>query len=728
MAKKPNVVTSKNPNPQLGNINTAKVDSNLPIEQQNIAADPNAGKGILHILTKGIVPYLIIAALGLICYASTFKHELALDDDIVICKNEFVLRGVAGIPDIFTHDLFESFYRQMNTKAQLTGGRYRPFSVATFALEQQFIGVPNTKRFSSKCWDANNNGVPDVASEDMNRDMTVNEEDCWAMVPFDQNSWDLNKNGKGDAFEDITKDGAWNDRDCRNRGMAFRHVNNVIIYIISIALMFFFLSSFYFKENKWLALLISLMFLAHPLHTEVVANVKSRDEILSLMFMLLAMHNSFRFYETKNKMNLIWAGLTYFIALMSKEYGATLLVIVPIALATYNRRLDLGKQMPILLTLAGTFLVYYLCRSSVVFSGHSDLQGTELLNNPYKLATDDELWPSKLFINIKYAFLLLFPHPLSCDYSYRVIPYKTFADVGVLSSVSLLIVAGVSLAKTSLRLNWLAMPIAFALLHLMLVNNTIFDIGASMGERLVYHTSFGTCILVCFGVWYLFNKYLPNASAFYALPLLAIIAGYTYLTMKRAPQWKNDISLHLTDVVTYPESTMLNGNACTRLIELSEFPVNKDKFNKLLDSAKIYGKKSLELHPDFVNSFLNMGIIYHKQGRLDSAGYYWAGVKRLYPHHPQLPAIEAALSNSNMNRAYTLAQQGKTEEGLQELMKVFASNPTNISVMKDIASFNFTLKRYDESKKYMNMVLAQAPADSLMNRLKSVIQTNNLAP
>jgi protein O-mannosyl-transferase len=722
MAKKPNVVAKQNKfNEPTGD----KLDD-IVSASNAIASDDNSKKGILAILTKGVVPYIIIALLGLLCYASTFNHELALDDDIVICKNEFVLRGVEGIPDIFTHDLFESFYRQMNTKAQLSGGRYRPFSVATFALEQQFIGVPHTKRFSSKCWDANNNGVPDLATEDMNKDMAVTEEDCWAMVPFDQNSWDLNKNGKGDAFEDITKDGAWNDRDCRNRGMAFRHVNNVIIYIIAISIMFFFLSSFYFKENKWLALLISLMFLAHPLHTEVVANVKSRDEILSLMFMLLTMHNAFRYYETKKTANLLWAALSYFIALMSKEYGATLLLITPIALATYNKRFEFGKQMPLLLTLAGTFLLYYLCRSSVVMTGHSDLQGTELLNNPYKLASDDELWPSKLFINIKYAFLLLFPHPLSCDYSYRVIPYKTFADVGVLASVGLLIASFFALAKTTLKLSWLAMPIAFALLHLMLVNNTIFDIGASMGERLVYHTSFGTCILLCYGVWYLFQKFLPTASALYAVPLLLITAGYTYLTMKRAPQWKNDISLHLTDVVTYPESTMLNGNACTRLIELSEFPVNKDRFNKLLDSAKVYGKKSLELHPDFVNSFLNMGIIYHKQGRLDSAAYYWAGVRRLYPHHPQLPAIEGALSNSNMNYAYSLAQQGKHEEGLKEIMKVYAMNPTNLSVMKDIASFNFTLKRYDESRKYMNMVLTQMPQDSLMLRLKSVLEKNNL--
>ena len=42
--------------------------------------------------------------------------------------------------------------------------------------------------------------------------------------------------------------------------------------------------------QKWLAnqtitaFLIGLVFIAHPLHTEIVANIKGRDEILSFLF------------------------------------------------------------------------------------------------------------------------------------------------------------------------------------------------------------------------------------------------------------------------------------------------------------------------------------------------------------------------------------------------------------------------------------------------------------
>ncbi len=67
----------------------------------------------------------IVALLAFILYANTAKNEYALDDTIVIVKNEFVLEGFAGIPDILSKDAYYSYYRQLGTTNQLHGGRYR---------------------------------------------------------------------------------------------------------------------------------------------------------------------------------------------------------------------------------------------------------------------------------------------------------------------------------------------------------------------------------------------------------------------------------------------------------------------------------------------------------------------------------------------------------------------------------------------------------------------------
>jgi hypothetical protein len=69
------------------------------------------------------VQAVIIALLAIAFYWNTFKHEYALDDTVVILKNEYVHQGFAGIPDILTKDAYFSYYEQLKSSNQLSGGR-----------------------------------------------------------------------------------------------------------------------------------------------------------------------------------------------------------------------------------------------------------------------------------------------------------------------------------------------------------------------------------------------------------------------------------------------------------------------------------------------------------------------------------------------------------------------------------------------------------------------------
>lgn len=61
-----------------------------------------------------------------------------MDDQLVIWDNIYVQKGLTGIPDIFAHDSFMGYYQTDNFL--LEGGRYRPLSLATFALEIEIFG------------------------------------------------------------------------------------------------------------------------------------------------------------------------------------------------------------------------------------------------------------------------------------------------------------------------------------------------------------------------------------------------------------------------------------------------------------------------------------------------------------------------------------------------------------------------------------------------------------
>jgi len=90
---------------------------------------------------------LLLAAISVALYANTVRNGYVLDDGIVIQSNRFVERGLAGIPDILTRDAFYSHYAQMGvSEDQLSGGRYRPLSIVTFAVEQSLVGDHASER------------------------------------------------------------------------------------------------------------------------------------------------------------------------------------------------------------------------------------------------------------------------------------------------------------------------------------------------------------------------------------------------------------------------------------------------------------------------------------------------------------------------------------------------------------------------------------------------------
>lgn len=86
------------------------------------------------------IPALFLLALAFALYYVGLKYGYVLDDEMTYWKNEYVQKGFAGIRQIFSTDSFMGYFKEQ--KFLLEGGRYRPLSLATFAMEVEFFG-PN---------------------------------------------------------------------------------------------------------------------------------------------------------------------------------------------------------------------------------------------------------------------------------------------------------------------------------------------------------------------------------------------------------------------------------------------------------------------------------------------------------------------------------------------------------------------------------------------------------
>jgi hypothetical protein len=66
------------------------------------------------------------------------SFNYVLDDTILVENNKFTSKGIAGIPEIFSTESFQGYFGDQ--KEMVEGGRYRPLSIASFAVEKSITG------------------------------------------------------------------------------------------------------------------------------------------------------------------------------------------------------------------------------------------------------------------------------------------------------------------------------------------------------------------------------------------------------------------------------------------------------------------------------------------------------------------------------------------------------------------------------------------------------------
>lgn len=117
---------------------TAKKEEQTPKEK--MAPPPLTDTFTRPFWAKHWIPSVLMLVLAYALYYIGMNYGYVLDDELVYWKNEYVQKGLAGLQQIFTTDSFMGYFKEQ--KYLLEGGRYRPLSLATFAMEVEFFG-PN---------------------------------------------------------------------------------------------------------------------------------------------------------------------------------------------------------------------------------------------------------------------------------------------------------------------------------------------------------------------------------------------------------------------------------------------------------------------------------------------------------------------------------------------------------------------------------------------------------
>jgi protein O-mannosyl-transferase len=239
-----------------------------------------------------------------------------------------------------------------------------------------------------------------------------------------------------------------------------------------------------------------------------------------------------------------------------------------------------------------------------------------------------------------------------------------------------------------------------------------------MGERFMYISSLGFCMLLVMSIAYFLNKQLSIQPRLIALICTPIILLYSLKTIARNPDWKNNISLYTKDVQTYPESAFLNGNACNCYLEKAAMPKNKSIRSLLLDSAIMCGKRAVALHPKHYSGHMNLGIAFANKENMDSAAVHYFIARDISPYEKQLPDLLNSVGAYYYNKATPCLQNNDFAGALANLNLSHKAVPNDFRPLYYLGVTYQKMGDKIKAKEVWLQGLAIAPND---DRLKSAL-------
>ncbi len=394
------------------------------------------------------------------------------------------------------------------------------------------------------------------------------------------------------------------------------HLTNLIIHIIACLLLFKILSVLFwkYKYRNLFALLSTLIFAVHPIHTEAVSWISGRTDSLVTLFFFASFlcyleftkdltfdntENSLKQVASKNYLYLILSLLFYIFGLLTKEMIITMPVIILLYDFVYRKKdaKYARENIAAYILFTAVTIIYLIVRYNLL----KDIPDRE--NYFYFIGQDAETVFLTMVKTIPIYFkLLVVPFPLLYHYNEFIPNAETIIDTAVLWSlifIALLVFFSIYYYKKD---SIITFCILFFFVSLLPVMNIIPTMNL-MAERFLYMTSFGLILLICHLC--MTGSYKRDFS-FLSIGLILIIASLSYLTFLRNIDWKDNNNLYLS--AKEVEGSVL-------LVNIGNIYAN----NKKYEEASALYKRAIELRYKNVLAHHNLGLAYFLKGKLDSA-------------------------------------------------------------------------------------------------------------
>jgi len=435
------------------------------------------------------------------------------------------------------------------------------------------------------------------------------------------------------------------------------------------------------NQVRWLALLVSLAFVVHPVVSEVVCWAKSLDDILATFFVLAAFRELLPVSQlfpaaaagpgqtqlsVSAFMAAHWRALLYFLLAVYSKESAVPFAVVPLVVFRLVYRLPWKqsclRSIPFLIITA----IYVLNRHFVIgrTSQTAPISGTYL-------QTLVDMFP----VVPKYFRLLWGIPPFCIDYTYMTGGYSWHSLAVLFGFAMLSIFAVFGLVTYQKRtLNLVFFGLLWAGLFMLPVSNLV-PMMQYMAERFLYLPLIG---------WLIALAALVPARKQIAVGGLALVSIWAITAWNRSWIWQDEIALFVRSSIDSPKTPRIRENAVAAIQHL-------DAVSKCLNLSG------------------NPNASISDAERKEALDALETGT-RLFPDEPRL------LDSYGV----CLTGAGKLEKALPAFEKAVQLDPHNVQFMVNLARARVDAGQLSQARTTLQQALALAPeeADILQAQLK----------
>lgn len=469
------------------------------------------------------------------------------------------------------------------------------------------------------------------------------------------------------------------------------HVTNLILHILNTLLVF----SVFRKMTgeQWKSAAVALLFGFHPLHVESVAWVTERKDVLSTVFLLMALWAYIRYVEHPSLGRYVLIFSFFLMGIMAKPMIVTfpfvllLLDYWPLGRLQLHNFVDdsdakesgsgiismIKEKIPLFtITLAASILTFWLKKSG------SAVRPSALYPLTLRIA-------NALVSYVMYIGKMVWPFELAIPY-----PYPMQIAGWKVASAFLLLVALTTVSIKSIRkYPFIAVGWFWYLGTMVPVIGFIQSGDQSMADRFTYIPLIGLYMMLIWG-----GSKLAEGMRLKKIWLLVITSGIFLCVMvttrSQLRYWENSTTLFTHAIEVTENNYVAHHNLGVALAEdnrmedaiqhyLEALRINPShlrtrinlgaammKQGRVMDAISQY-REVLQSMPQSVGAHYNMGIALVTLSRFDEAIYHYSEALKFNPD-------DADIHN---NLGNVLMQQGRLDQAILHYREAFRIDPDN---------------------------------------------------